>query len=218
MPGQEGYNELLQALEVDGRRIGYNAMKAAQKAEQLLEDDLFGRKYLETIRSRARECVVSVPYDTNNSHDQGDCMSPITTNKIHLIIKCNERLENLCDQIKHLGFILMENAEKLRGLIDLNIVNVDNETKSAWKNELIQMQSIISSNCALIITYYHDRSHTSSYVLRHPTVSDSWQQIIEIDEDFFSKLRIFLLNLRLFNVRLYNIIQNWLNLNESKQE
>ncbi|CAF4967207.1 unnamed protein product, partial [Rotaria magnacalcarata] len=60
----------------------------------------------------------------------------------HLVIKSNERLEILVERVKHEIFLFIENAEKIRVLIELNVMysnGIDYETQCLWKNQLIQM-------------------------------------------------------------------------------
>ncbi|CAF4399605.1 unnamed protein product, partial [Adineta steineri] len=79
-----------------------------------------------------------------------------------------------------------------------------------WKNEIIEMQGQISSNHMDILNYYRNRSEIASNILKEPRISDYWEQLIEIDEDFFFKLRTILFNLRLFHLRLFRIVYNWI--------
>ena len=202
IPGAEGYRELLQALETDGKCIEYVTIENIEKIHQMLDDDLFNRTNLDTIQSIARECVVNVPTINDQNFSQ----------KSHLVIKCNERLEMLVEQVKHHAFLFIENAEKLRGLIDLNVMynyRIDSEIQSLWKNELIHMQGQISSNHMDILNYYRNRSEIGMNILKQPCNSDYWSELFEMDEDFFFKLRMILFNLRLFNLRLYQIVYRW---------
>jgi hypothetical protein len=204
IPGVEGYQELLQALELDGKRIEYLTMETIEKIDQMLDDDLFNRTNLYTIQSLARESVVNVPTLIDNDH---------LSNKSHLVIKSNERIEILVERVKHEGCLFIENAEKIRGLIDLNVMyknEIDCDTQRHWKNELVQMQGQISSNHMDILSYYRNRSEIGLNILKQPRISDYWEQLIEIDEDFFFKLRMILFNLRLFNLRLFHIVYHWI--------
>jgi hypothetical protein len=57
------------------------------------------------------------------------------------VIKCNERLEILVERVKYEAYLFIENAEKIRGLIDLNVMyknGIDCQIQSEWKNELVQ--------------------------------------------------------------------------------
>jgi hypothetical protein len=212
IPGAEGYRELLQALEVDGKRIEYVTIEAIEKIDQMLDDDLFNRTNFDTIQSLARECVVNVPNLVDNKLNDENI-----SHKSRLVIKCNERLEMLVERVKHKAVLFTENAEKIRGLIDLNVMynnGIDCELQSVWNNELIHMQGQISSNYMEILNYYRNRSEIGTNILKQPRVSDYWAQLIEIDEDFFFKLRMILFNLRLFNLRLYHIAYRWIHFSD----
>jgi hypothetical protein len=208
IPGAEGYRELFQALEIDGKHIEYLTMKTVEKIDQMLDDNLFNRTNLHIIQSLARESVVNVPDLIDNKINDKHF-----SHKSHLVIKCNERLEILVEHVKHQALLFTENAEKIRGLIDLNVMfneGVDCEAQSLWKNELVEMQGQISSNQMDILIYYRNRSNIGINILKQPYISDYWAQLIEIDEDFFFKLRMILFNLRLFNLRLYQIVYHWI--------
>lgn len=199
----EGFRELLVALEIDGKQIENFTKDTIVKIDQMLDDDLFNQTNLIVIQSLARESVVNVPTLVDN-----------LPSKSHLVIKSNERIEILVERVKHEVFLFSENAEKLRCLIELNVMNkndIDYEIQSSWKNEIIQMQGQISSNHMDILTYYRNRSTIGINLLKQPRISDYWQQLIEMDEDFFFKLRMILFNLRLFNLRLYDIVYHWIN-------
>ena len=116
----------------------------------------------------------------------------------------------LINYVKYEICSFMENAEKIRDLIDLSIRHNsnmnNNEIKYLWKTELVQMQEQTSSYHMYISMYYRNRSEIGTNILEQPQISDHWQQIIEIDEDCFFKLREILVNLRLFNLRLYRIV------------
>jgi hypothetical protein len=194
IPGVEGYRELLQTLELDGKRIEDCTMKTIERIDRMLDDDeLFNRTNLEIIRSLARESIV----DEN-----------ITSNKSHLMIKCNERLEILVEHVKQEAFLFTEHAEKIHGLIDLNGINC--EMQLVWKNELVQMQGQISSHQMDILNYYRNRSDIGINILKQIQISDYWTQLIEIDEDFFFKLRMILIHLRSFYQQLYQIVSHWI--------
>jgi hypothetical protein len=188
--GEEGYRELLQTLEYDGKRIEDYTMKTIEKIDRILNDDkLFNRINLEIIRTHARESIV----DEN-----------ITPNKSHLMIKCNERLEMLVECVKQEAFTFTEHAEKIRGLIDLNGIDCE------WKNELVQMQGQVSSYQMDILSYYRNRSDIGINILKQSQMNDYWTQLIEIDEDFFFRLRMILIHLRSFNRQLYQIVSHWI--------
>jgi len=208
IPGAEGYRELFQVLEIDGKHIEYLTMKTVEKIDQMLDDNLFNRTNLYIIQSLARESVVNVPDLIDNKINDEHF-----SHKSHLVIKCNERLEILVEHVKYQALLFTENAEKIRGLIDLNVIfneGVDCEVQSLWKNELVEMQGQISSNQMDILIYYRNRSNIGINILKQPHISDYWAQLIEIDEDFFFKLRMILFNLRLFNLRLYQIVYHWI--------
>ncbi|CAF1463109.1 unnamed protein product [Adineta steineri] len=201
IPGAEGYSELLNALEHDGKNIEYITIETIEKINQMLDNDLFNRTNLDSIQSFASKSVVNIPTlnDNNDTYD--------------LVIKCNERLEILVEHVKHEEFLFIENAEKICGLIDLNVMynnRINYETQLLWKNEIIEMQGQISSNHMDILNYYRNRSEIASNILKEPRISDYWEQLIEIDEDFFFKLRTILFNLRLFHLRLFRIVYNWI--------
>ncbi|CAF1337774.1 unnamed protein product [Adineta steineri] len=201
IPGAEGYSELLNALEHDGKNIEYITIETIEKINQMLDNDLFNRINLDSIQSIARKSVVNVPTLNDN------------TDTYDLVIKCNERLEILVKHVKHEEFLFIENAEKICGLIDLNLMynnGINYETQLLWKNEIIEMQGQISSNHMDILNYYRNRSEIASNILKEPRISDYWEQLIEIDEDFFFKLRTILFNLRLFHLRLFRIVYNWI--------
>ncbi|CAF1465835.1 unnamed protein product [Adineta steineri] len=201
IPGAEGYRELLNALEHDGKNIEYITIETIEKINQMLDNDLFSRTNLDSIQSIASKSVVNVPTLNDN------------TNTYDLVIKCNERLEILVEHVKHKEFLFIENAEKICGLIDLNVMynnRINYETQLLWKNEIIEMQGQISSNHMDILNYYRNRSEIASNILEEPRISDYWEQLIEIDEDFFFKLRTILFNLRLFHLRLFRIVYNWI--------
>jgi hypothetical protein len=213
IPGVEGYQELLQALEFDGKRIEYLTMETIEKIDQMLDNDLFNRTNLDIIQLLARESVVNVPNLIDNKINDDD---ENFSHKSHLVIKCNERLEMLVEYVKSEAFLFTENAEKIRGLIDLNNKEIDWEIQSLWKNELIEMQGQISSNQMDILIYYRNRSNIGINILKQPQISDYWIELIEIDEDFFFKLRMILFNLRLFNLRLYQIVYHWIHFSVNK--
>lgn len=199
IPSVEGYRELLQTLEFDRKCIEDCTIKTIEKIDRMLDDDnLFNRTNLDIIRSLARESVV----DEN-----------ITQKKSYLMIKCNERLEMLVERVKQEAFLFTENAEKFRGLIDLNVMyknEIDCELQSLWKYELVQMQGQISSHQMDILNYYRNRSDIGMNLLKQPQISDYWVQLIEIDEQFFFKLRMILIHLRSFNRQLYQIVSHWI--------
>jgi len=208
IPGDEGYRELLQALEYDRKRIEYLTMETIEKIDQMLDDDLFNRTNLDIIQSLAHESVVNIPNLIENKINDENI-----SHKSYLVIRCNERLEILVERVKYQAFLFTENAEKIRGLIDLNLMfnkRIDCDVQSVWKNELIQMQGQISSNQMDILNYYRNRSNIGINLLKQPRISDCWIQLIEIDEDFFFKLRMILFNLRLFNLRLHHIVYYWI--------
>jgi hypothetical protein len=208
IPGDEGYRELLQALEYDRKRIEYLTMETIEKIDQMLDDDLFNRTNLDIIQSLAHESVVNIPNLIENKINDENI-----SHKSYLVIRCNERLEILVERVKYQAFLFTENAEKIRGLIDLNLMfnkRIDCDVQSVWKNELIQMQGQISSNQMDILNYYRNRSNIGINILKQPRISDYWIQLIEIDEDFFFKLRMILFNLRLFNLRLHHIVYYWI--------
>ncbi|CAF3731026.1 unnamed protein product [Rotaria socialis] len=201
--------ELIQALELDGKNIENLIKENVEKLDRMLDDDdLFNQTNLKAIQSLARESVVNVPTLIGNKLN--DDKSSLES---HLVIKSNERLEILVERVRHEVFFFIENAEKIRVLIDLNVMHnngIDYETQCLWKSQLIQMQGQISSNHMDILNYYQNRSDIGISILNQPRASDCWEQLIEIDEDFFFKLRIILHNLRLFNVRLYDIVYRWI--------
>ncbi|CAF1247711.1 unnamed protein product [Rotaria sordida] len=207
----EEYQELLQALEFDGKHIENLTKETIEKIDHMLDDDndLFNQTNLSVIQTLARESVVNVPTLVDNKINNDN--NPI--DKSHLVIKSNEQLEILIERVKYEIFLFMENAEKIRTLIDLNVMyknNIDYEIQYLWKNELVQMQGQISSNQMDILIYYKDRSEIGINILKQPRISDYWEQLIEIDEDFFFKLRIILYNLRLYNLQLYHIVYCWI--------
>ncbi|CAF0999828.1 unnamed protein product [Rotaria sp. Silwood1] len=208
IPDIEEYQELLQALELDGKHIENLTKETIEKIDQMLDDDLFNQTNLNLIQTLARESVVNIPVLVDNKINDENF-----SNKSHLVIKSNERLEILIERVKYETFLFNENAEKIRSLIDLNVMyknDIDYKTQYLWKNEIVQMQGQISSNQMDILTYYRNRSEIGINILKQPRISDYWEQLIEIDEDFFFKLRIILYNLRLFNLRLYNIVYRWM--------
>ncbi|CAF3742528.1 unnamed protein product [Rotaria sp. Silwood1] len=208
VPDIEEYQELLQALELDGKHIENLTKETIEKIDQMLDDDLFNQTNLNLIQTLARESVVNIPVLVDNKINDENF-----SNKSHLVIKSNERLEILIERVKYETFLFNENAEKIRSLIDLNVMyknDIDYKTQYLWKNEIVQMQGQISSNQMDILTYYRNRSEIGINILKQPRISDYWEQLIEIDEDFFFKLRIILYNLRLFNLRLYNIVYRWM--------
>ncbi len=94
----------------------------------MLDDDLFNRTNLDIIQSLARESVVNVPDLIDNKINDEHF-----SNKSHLVIKCNERLEILVEHVKHQALLFTEIAEKIRGLIDLNVMSsegIDCEAQS----------------------------------------------------------------------------------------
>lgn len=200
IPGDEGYRELLQALEFDGKHIEYLTMENVDKIHQMLDNNLFNQTNFDRIQLLSRESVVNIP------------------EKSHLVIKCNEQLEILIEHVKNQMFLFTENAEKIRGLIDLNVMfseEIDSEIQSLWKNELVQMQGQISSNQMDIIIYYRNRSEIGINLLKQPDIIDYWTQFIDIDENFFFKLKTILCNLRLFNLRLHHIVYHWIHSSEN---
>ncbi|CAF4257185.1 unnamed protein product [Adineta steineri] len=162
IPGAEGYRELLNALEHDGKNIEYITIETIEKINQMLDNDLFSRTNLDSIQSIASKSVVNVPTLNDN------------TNTYDLVIKCNERLEILVEHVKHKEFLFIENAEKICGLIDLNVMynnRINYETQLLWKNEIIEMQGQISSNHMDILNYYRNRSEIASNILEEPPKS-----------------------------------------------
>lgn len=203
--GDERYHELLQALEYDGKHIEYLTKEIVEKIDQMLDNNLFNQTNFDHIQSLSHDSIVHIPNLIENQvHDS----------KSYLIIKSNQRLEILLEHIKYQMFLFTENAEKIQGLIDLNIIfneNIDYEIQSLWKNELVQMQGQISSYQMDIIIYYRHRSDTGKNLLKQTTdTNDDWRQLIDIDEEFFSKLKTILCNLRLFNLRLHHIVYLWI--------
>ena len=195
-PGAEGYRELLQAFVNNGRQVEDVAMEMIDKISKMLNHhDSFQR-----IQCFARESIVKVP---NLVDDQ----------QSHLVVRCNEGLENLTECVKREGQVFLENAEKIRGLIDLNVMgenSVDAETQLCWKNDLIQMQDDVSSNHSEIVNYYRARSEIGLNILKQPQINDYWEELIELDEDFFFKLRGILFNLRMLYLRLLRIVYEWI--------
>lgn len=198
----QGYEEIIRALEFDGQHLEHLTADAVEKIDRMLDDDPFDRTHLERIRSLARESVVNVP-----NLDE----------RPHLVIKCNERLEALVERVKHEAFVFTENAEKMRSLIDLNVLNaagLDCQRQETWKNELVDMQGQVSSDHMDILAYYRRRSAIGIDLLHRPRVSDYWMELLEIDEDFFFKLRTILYHLKLYNVRLHQLVYRWLHVSK----
>lgn len=206
----EDYREQIQALEFDGKQIENLTQQTIEKIDEMLDDDLFNQTNLNIIQSLARESVVNVPtlIDNKVDHDDNDC-----SQESHVVIKSNERIEMLIEYVKHESFVFMENAEKIRVLIDLNMIHqntISYDVQCLWKNELVQMQGNISSNQMKILLYYRNRSEIGTRLLKQPCISDYWEHLIEMDEDCFFHLRMILYNLRLFYLRLYDMLNCWI--------
>ncbi|CAF5225530.1 unnamed protein product, partial [Rotaria magnacalcarata] len=92
----ESDRELIQALELDGKRIENLIKENVEKLDRMLDDDLFNQTNLNAIQSLARESVVNVPalIDNKLNDDKSSLES-------HLVIKSNERLEILVERVKH---------------------------------------------------------------------------------------------------------------------
>ena len=198
------HRKLLKTLELESKRIESLTMETIEKTDRMLDDDLFNQTNLHSIQSLARKSVVSVPTQLD------DRMNDDNLNEnFHLIIRSNERLEMLVEPIKHEIFLFTQHIEKVYSLIELNRLRKDgiaDEIKCLWKSELVQMKEQISSNHVNILNYYQNRGEIAKHIFKQPHISDYWEQLIEVDEDLFFKLRIILYNLRLFNLRLHRIV------------
>ena len=202
IPGDEGYREVLHALQLDGERLEETLIGSIDMIDQMLDEDLCHQNHLSSIQSFARESVVNVPALIDQSSQTG-----------HLVIKCNERLETLVHQVKEQAFQFTEHAEEMRRLIDLNVVTkngVEQQLAVKWKGEVVHWQGEISSDQMHLLRYYRDRSEIASRLLDQPRISDYWIELVELDEDCFFKLRTSLFHLRLFNVRLSHFVSHWL--------
>lgn len=203
--GMEGFQEIIEALEYKCKRIEDATMETIEKIDRILDSDLFNRNSFDFIQSIARKCVVNVPNLTDDKNHED------YFHESNLVIKCNERLEYLVERIKPEMFAFIENVELFRGLFDLNGIYNDNnknnyEIQLSYNVELVQMQADVSSDYMDILNYYKNRSKIGSNLLNQPRCSDYWIELIEIDEDFFYKLRMILFNLRLFYLRLYKMM------------
>ncbi|CAF4745227.1 unnamed protein product, partial [Rotaria sp. Silwood2] len=121
IPNIEDYQELLQALEHDGKHIENLTKETIEKIDHMLDDDLFNQTNLNIIQTFARESVVNIPTLIDNKINDNN-----SSDKSHLVIKSNERLELLIEHVKHKTFLFTENAEKIRSLIDLNVMYKNN--------------------------------------------------------------------------------------------
>ena len=187
--GEEGYREVLHALELAGEDLEQTLAESIERIDQMLDED---QHHLSAVQAFARESVVNVP--------------ALLEQTGHLVIKCNERLETLLEQVKGEAFRFTEHAEEMRRLIDLNLVRTSG---GKWKAEVLHWQGEISSDQRHLLNYYRDRSEIAARMLEQPQISDYWIQLLELDEDCFFKLRLILFHLRLFNVRLAQLVSHW---------
>ena len=181
-------NELLEVFRFDLQQMKNSTNETL---DRMFNDTLTSDRNLELIRSFARESVVNVPALIDDESPLG-----------HLVVRSNERLESLIEQVEEQTWIFIENAEKYRSWIDLNRFVKGNELK----NELIQMQSEISSDQMKIRDYFHERSDLATEILHQPRISDHWIGLFELDEDFFFRLRWILNRLRLFSRRFAEML------------
>ena len=198
--GEEGYRELLKIFEYDGKQLEFLTIEKLEKLEKILENDLFDLNIIQTI---SRECIVNISVNDSN-----------------LLIRTNQRLEILFELIKYESFVFIEYAENFRGLIDLNIISkkgIDCQIQSLWKNELLEMQSEISSNQMEIINYYKNRHEIGLNIFKQGSINNHLEQLIEIDEEIFYTLRMIVLNLRKFYFKFYNIVYQWIHSFENSQ-
>lgn len=180
--------ELLEVLHFDLQQI---ILSPIETIDRLFDETFASDRNLPLIRSFARESVVNVPALIDEDSPLG-----------HLVIRSNERLESLIEQVKEQAWIFIENAEKCRSWIDLNPLakGVD------WRNELIQMQGEISADQMKIRDYFRERSDLATKILHQPRISDHWMALFELDEDFFFRLRWILHRLRSFSRRLTEML------------
>lgn len=181
-------NELLEVFRFDLQQMKNSTNETL---DQMFNETLTSDRNLELIRSLARESVVNVPALIDDESSLG-----------HLVVRSNERLESLIEQVEEQTWIFIENAEKYRSWIDLNCFVKGNELK----NELIQMQGEISSDQMKIRDYFHERSDLATEILHQPRISDYWVGLFELDEDFFFRLRWILNRLRSFSRRFVEML------------
>ena len=180
----------------------------AERAHQILHE-VFPRKVLEldhlvsTASANSFEHSVTFPFNADGTFIQGRESQPIPSNPSVMALIPTVRQE-LLTMIDNLGALKLYIQLQIPKVDDGNNFGVEIQEESI--NELARLEDIQFGYLEKIQGYYATRTRIAAKISKYVSILDYWQSLREVDEAFYTDLRLHLVEMRNSHATVHDLL------------